>query len=57
MPDVLEFLLAHGSTGLVLLVVVAGLGLPVPEDIMLLAAGVLVHRGEVSYAGALGPAR
>ncbi|HEX5659465.1 MAG TPA: DedA family protein [Polyangiales bacterium] len=36
-----------------LALVAAGLGLPIPEDIMLLAAGVLVHRGEVSYAGAL----
>jgi membrane protein DedA with SNARE-associated domain len=54
MPDVLSFLLSHGSIALVVLaLIVAGLGVPVPEDIMLLAAGVLVHRGEVSYAGAL----
>lgn len=54
MPDVLSFLLSHGSIALVVLaLIVAGLGLPIPEDIMLLAAGVLVHRGEVSYAGAL----
>jgi membrane protein DedA with SNARE-associated domain len=54
MPDVLSFLLSHGSIALVVLaLIVAGLGLPVPEDIMLLAAGVLVHRGEVSYPGAL----
>lgn len=54
MPDVLDLLLSHGSIGLVVLaLVVAGLGLPVPEDIMLLAAGVLVHRGEVSFVGAL----
>jgi membrane protein DedA with SNARE-associated domain len=54
-PDVLDILLSHGSIGLVVLaLVVAGLGLPVPEDIMLLAAGVLVYRGEVSYVGALG---
>lgn len=53
-PDVLDILLSHGSIGLVVLaLVVAGLGLPVPEDIMLLAAGVLVYRGEVSYVGAL----
>jgi membrane protein DedA with SNARE-associated domain len=54
-PDVvLDSLLSHGSIGLVFLALVAaGLGLPIPEDIMLLAAGVLVHRGEVSYAGAL----
>lgn len=55
MPDVLSVLLSHGSIALVVLaLIVAGLGLPIPEDIMLLAAGVLVHRGEVSYAGALG---
>lgn len=54
MPDVLAFLLSHGSIGIVVLaLVVAGLGVPVPEDIMLLAAGVLVQRGEVSYVGAL----
>jgi len=54
MPDVLSILLSHGSIALVVLaLVVAGLGLPIPEDIMLLAAGVLVHRGEVSYVGAL----
>lgn len=54
MPDVLGFLLSHGSIALIVLaLIVAGLGVPVPEDIMLLAAGVLVHRGEVSYTGAL----
>jgi membrane protein DedA with SNARE-associated domain len=54
-PDVvLDSLLSHGSIGLVFLALIAaGLGLPIPEDIMLLAAGVLVHRGEVSYVGAL----
>lgn len=52
--DVLDFLLSHGSIALVVLaLIVAGLGVPVPEDFMLLAAGVLVHRGEVSYPGAL----
>lgn len=55
MPDVLAFLLSHGSIGIVVLaLIVAGLGAPVPEDIMLLAAGVLVQRGEVTYLGALG---
>jgi membrane protein DedA with SNARE-associated domain len=55
MPDVLQFLLGeHGSLlVIVLLLVVAGLGLPIPEDIMLFAAGVLVHRGEISYVAAL----
>jgi len=53
-PDVLGVLLSHGSIALIVLaLVVAGLGVPIPEDIMLLAAGVLVHRGEVSYVGAL----
>lgn len=53
-PDVLDVLLSHGSIALIVLaLVIAGLGLPIPEDIMLLAAGVLVHRGEVSYVGAL----
>jgi membrane protein DedA with SNARE-associated domain len=55
MPDVLAFLLSHGSIGIVVLaLIVAGLGAPIPEDIMLLAAGVLVQRGEVSYWTALG---
>jgi membrane protein DedA with SNARE-associated domain len=54
MPDVLSFLLSNGSIALIVLaLIVAGLGLPVPEDIMLLAAGVLVSRGQVSYVGAL----
>lgn len=54
MPDVLSFLLSHGSIMLIVLaLIVAGLGVPVPEDIMLLAAGVLVARNEVSYVGAL----
>lgn len=51
----LESLVANGSIALVVIaLVVAGLGVPVPEDIMLLAAGVLVHQGKVSYFGALG---
>jgi membrane protein DedA with SNARE-associated domain len=55
MPDVLQFLLGeHGSLlVIVALLIVAGLGLPIPEDIMLFAAGVLVHRGEISYWSAL----
>ena len=53
MPDVLPFLLSHGIEIVVLMLVVAGLGLPIPEDIMLLAAGVLVQRGEVTYVTAL----
>jgi membrane protein DedA with SNARE-associated domain len=47
-------LLSHGSIYLVVLaLIVAGLGVPVPEDIMLLVAGMLVHRGVVSYPEAL----
>lgn len=57
MPDVqelLKLLLEHGSlVVIVLALIVAGLGVPVPEDIMLFAAGVLVHRGEISYVSAL----
>lgn len=53
MPDVLPFLLSHGIEIVVLALIMAGLGVPVPEDIMLLAAGVLVQRGEVTYLGAL----
>jgi membrane protein DedA with SNARE-associated domain len=54
MPDVLGELISHGSIYLVVLaLIVAGLGVPVPEDIMLLAAGVLVHNGQVSYVEAL----
>ena len=54
MPDVLGFLLSHGSIALIVLaLIVAGLGVPVPEDIMLLAAGVLVQREEATYTGAL----
>jgi membrane protein DedA with SNARE-associated domain len=53
MPDVLGILLDHGLALIVLALIVAGLGLPVPEDIMLLAAGVLVSRGQTSYVEAL----
>lgn len=54
MPDVLQFLLSHGSIALIVLAsIVAALAMPIPEDIMLLAAGVLVFRGEVSYVEAL----
>lgn len=49
----IEFLL-HGSIWLMFAwLVVGGLGLPVPEDLALLAAGVLVYRGSVSLAAAL----
>lgn len=52
--DVLGFLLDHGSILVVMLaLIVAGLGLPIPEDFMLLAAGMLVQQEKVSYIGAL----
>jgi membrane protein DedA with SNARE-associated domain len=54
MPDVLGELISHGSIYLIVgALIVAGLGLPLPEDIALLAAGVLVHQGQVSYLEAL----
>lgn len=54
MPDVLGFLLGQGSIYLVVgFLIIAGLGVPIPEDIMLLAAGILVQRGSVSYWEAL----
>jgi membrane protein DedA with SNARE-associated domain len=50
---VLEYLLANGMLYVFVFLVAAGFGLPLPEDIMLLAAGVLVQRGDVSYVQAL----
>ncbi len=45
----LGLLLAHGSLALsLLLLIVAGLGVPVPEDLVLLTAGALSHRTGVS---------
>ncbi|QAT88853.1 DedA family protein [Corallococcus coralloides] len=42
----LQLLLTHGSVPLLFVVLVAGgLGLPFPEDLVQLAAGVLSHRG------------
>lgn len=54
MPDVLSFLLGQGSIYVVVgFLIIAGLGVPIPEDIMLLAAGILVQRGSVSFWEAL----
>jgi membrane protein DedA with SNARE-associated domain len=59
----LGLLLTHGSLLLLLvLLLVGGLGVPIPEDLVLLAAGALSHRGGVSiylsigvcYLGVLG---
>lgn len=41
----MDWLLTHGSLGLIFIVlVVAGLGVPFPEELALLAAGALLHR-------------
>lgn len=39
--------------GLFLVLVLCGMGLPVPEDIALLAGGYLVHRGVIQYPATL----
>jgi membrane protein DedA with SNARE-associated domain len=50
----LDLLLAHGSLLLLFTaLVVAGFGVPVPEDLVLLAAGALAHRGVLPLAAAL----
>lgn len=50
----LQFLLTHGSGPLIFVVLVAGgLGLPFPEDLVQLAAGVLSHRGAMALPVAL----
>ncbi|WP_223639695.1 DedA family protein [Corallococcus sp. EGB] len=50
----LQLLLMHGSVPLIFLVLVAGgLGLPFPEDVVQLAAGVLSHRGAMPLPVAL----
>jgi len=44
----LDTLISHGSLALMFAVLIAaGLGLPFPEDVVLLAAGALAHRGIV----------
>jgi len=50
----LAWLLVHGSLALLFALLVAGgLGVPFPEDLVLLTAGVLVHRGVVPLPYAL----
>ncbi|NOK33407.1 DedA family protein [Corallococcus exercitus] len=50
----LQLLLTHGSGPLVFVVLVAGgLGLPFPEDLVQLAAGVLSHRGAMPLPAAI----
>lgn len=50
MSGLMGTLLSHGSYAvLFFLLVGAGFGLPIPEDIVLLAGGVLVHRGVTVY--------
>jgi len=42
----LPWLLEHATYGLTLLLLLAaGMGLPIPEDVVLLVAGALIHRG------------
>ncbi|RKH70849.1 DedA family protein [Corallococcus aberystwythensis] len=53
-PSPLQLLLTHGSGPLVFAVLVAGgLGLPFPEDLVQLAAGVLSHRGAMPLPAAI----
>jgi membrane protein DedA with SNARE-associated domain len=52
--DALSILIAQGSLGLIFAVlVVAGLGVPIPEDIPILAAGVLSQQGAAPFWVAL----
>jgi membrane protein DedA with SNARE-associated domain len=47
----LDFLVRHGSLALCFVALVAGgLGIPLPEDAVLLAAGAMAHRGVVPIA-------
>lgn len=49
----LEFLLTHGSYALLFLALMAaGAGVPLPEDIVLIAAGVLLHRQVILWVPA-----
>lgn len=49
----LPWLLQNATYGLIVaLLVLAGLGLPVPEDVVLLAAGALIHRGTIALVPA-----
>jgi len=50
MPSIVAWLLLHGSYGAVLLLLLSGgLGLPVPEDGILLASGALVANGTMAW--------
>lgn len=54
MAELLSAVLEHGSLLIVMAaLIIAGFGVPVPEDIMLVAAGVLVARGEATFPEAL----
>jgi membrane protein DedA with SNARE-associated domain len=54
MAELLSAVLEHGSLLIVMFaLIIAGIGVPVPEDIMLVAAGVLVARGEATFPEAL----
>lgn len=43
----------HAYTGILVILLACGLGLPIPEDITLFAAGILVHTGHISLFGAI----
>ena len=44
----ISWLLENAPYGLIfLLLLAAGLGLPMPEDVVLLASGALIHRGAI----------
>lgn len=50
----LDLLLAHGTLALLFVLLIAGgLGLPFPEDLVLLTAGALAHRGTTPLPAAL----
>lgn len=53
MPDVSEFVALWGYLAIFVIVVLGNVGLPVPEESALLAAGYLVWRGDLMWSGVL----
>lgn len=53
MSDALQFLLRHGYVVLFLSVLAQQIGLPLPSTPFILAAGALVHLGQMSFAPAI----
>ena len=53
MPDVSEFVAHWGYLAIFVIVVLGNVGLPVPEESALLAAGYLVWRGDLMWSGVL----